>query len=231
MAITADIERKFADFKTQYKHLYDKEDWTYIEKNFFDSLGKKEVPGILMQVYGALEINNSPAKFYRRHLRLIKNRFPLTGNIVEIGFGYVPGLGTMIAHEQLRLGAGTITLYDPLLVEEKPKYSNMTLRKEEFKSNTDISNYDLVIGIMACEATESILENAIKNHKDFYVAMCGCVHADYGFYPGYYMTPEDYQELVIDGAKKLIKEYNHGHLGITRLENTELNYPILYNKK
>ena len=231
MIVTADIERKFDNFKIQYKHLYSKEDWEYIENNFFKRLGDAEVPDLLMQVYAALDIKKSPAKFYHRHLRLIRNRFPLTGNIIEIGSGKIPGFADMIAHEQLKLGAGTITIYDPQLLEETPKYSNMTLHKEEFYRDTDISNYDLVLGLMACEATESILENAIKNHKDFYVAMCGCVHADYGFYPGMYISPEFYQAQVIEGARRLIKEYNHGHLGVTRLKNTGLNYPILYNKK
>ncbi len=230
--IKSDVKNKFAKFKEQYQHLYSKEAWQYIEDYFFEQLKEKDAPDILMQIYSELKINPSPARFYHRHLRLIKKLFPLDGNIIEIGSGMIPAFANLVANEQRKIKAGTITLYEPLLLPEKPKYSNMTFHKETFTTETDLTNYDLVLGIMPCEATESILENAIKSRKDFYVAMCGCVHSPLSYFYGYYsISPELYQSHVINNAIKLSKEYDNGEIEVTRLKNTELDYPILYNRR
>ena len=39
-----------------------------------------------------------------------------------------------------------------------------------------LKDSDLIAGLFPCEATEPIIEEACKYDKDFYVAMCGCVH-------------------------------------------------------
>lgn len=232
MIITTEIKKKFENFKLQYQSLYSEEAWQYIEENFFKGLEENDAPDILMQIYSFLDIKPSPARFYHRHLKLLKNLFPINGNIIDIGSGMIPAFGTLVAAEQRKIGAGTITLYDPLLLDMAPKYPNMILQKQTFSSDTDISSYDLVTGIMPCEATESILNAAIKNRKDFYVAMCGCVHSPLDYFYGFYGTsPELYQRMVIEDTKALLKEYDNGTLVVTNLKNTELNYPILYNRR
>lgn len=233
MAISPKLKSRFQRFADKYSSKYSDSAWEYIEENFFKELHSNCAPDILMQVYSELEINPSPAMFYHKHLRLLKKLFPIDGNIVEVGSGRIPAFANLLAREQIHIGKGTITLYEPLLVELNPKYPNMTLHKEYFNTDTDISNADLVVGIMPCEATESILESAISNQKDFYVAMCGCVHSPWeSMYPfGFSTSPEIYQQQVIEKAKKLMKEYNMGELEVTRLKNTEIDYPILYNKK
>lgn len=226
------LENRFREFASKYASLYSKDAWEFIENNFYNNIHKRCAPDILMQVYAELGLYQSPAKFYHRHLKIIKDNFPIDGNIIDIGSGMIPSFANLMASEQRRLGKGTITIYEPLLLEMTPKYSNMELHKEDFTTNTDISKYDLVTGIMPCGATESILESAIKNRKNFYVAMCGCVHSPLSYFYGYLGTsPELYQEKVIEDAKELMKTYDNGTLIITRLKNTEINYPILYNKK
>jgi hypothetical protein len=107
----------------------------------------------------------------------------------------------------------------------------MTLHKTEFTSDTHIKEFDLLTGILPCGATESIVENACRNQKDFYIAMCGCTHFDYIPW-GMYVTPEMYQDHVIDKTKRLLKEYDNGTLIVERLEGEkDLDYPILYNRK
>lgn len=232
MVITKKTTDKFQVFKERYQQLYTEEAWKYIEENFFDGLKEKDAPDILMQVYSFLGINPSPARFYRRHLKLLRDNFPITGNVIEIGSGMLPAFAYLIANEQRKIGSGTITIYEPLLVEAFPKYSNMVFHKELFSHDTDITDYDLVTGIMPCEATETILESAIRNRKDFYVAMCGCVHSPMSYFYGLYGTsPELYQQRVIEDARALSKKYDNGEIEVTRLKNTELDYPILYNKR
>ena len=73
--------------------------------------------------------------------------------------------------------------------------------------------------------------SVLDNQKDFYIAMCGCTHFDYIPW-GMYVTPEMYQDHVIDKTKRLLKEYDNGTLIVERLEGEkDLDYPILYNRK
>ena len=84
---------------------------------------------------------------------------------------------------------------------------------------------------MPCEATELIIEQACRNQKDFYVAMCGCTHFDYIPW-GMYVSSEMYQDHVIRKTEQLLKEYDNGELVIERLDdNYAIDYPILYNRK
>ena len=227
-----ELKTKFARFAKKYQSLYPEEAWDYIEKEVYNGYKENDAPDILMQIYSELKINHSPARFYQHHLHLIKDNFPIDGNVVDVASGMIPAFANLLAEEQLRIGKGTVTIYEPLLVSMDPKYPNITIHKEEFTRDTDISNCDLVTGIMPCDATEIILESAIRNHKNFYVAMCGCAHDPMAYYLGYMgIAPAMYQERVIDETKKLLKKYDGGTLEVTNLKNTELNYPILYNKK
>ena len=222
----------FKRFKAKYKDLYPEGAWEFIEKEFPKQIDTKSAPDILMQIYTELNLNNKGTIFYRRHLKLLRELFPITGNLLEIGSGYIPSFANLIANEQLKLNSGTITIYEPNLVSLKPKYPNMTLHKEEFTTSTDVSQYDLITALLPCEATETIIESACKNRKDFYIAMCGCVHSDLGYFYGYMSTsPLLYQNQLIDKAERLLKEYDNGTLEITKLNNHPINYPILYNRR
>lgn len=222
---------RFNAFKEKYKDLYSKEAWDYIEEHFFSDLHEFEVPDILMQVYSELGVYPSPAIYYRQHLKELKSHFNLDRNILDVGSGMIPAFANLIAEEQIRLGKGTITVYDPVLVQTVPKFDNMMLHRELFDENTDISSYDLITGLMTCEVTPLLIERAINNDKDFYIAMCGCVHAPLRSMSGLVGTsPDIYQEMVIDKAKTLIKDKNR-ELFVTRIHNNPHNYPVLYSKK
>jgi len=227
------LQSRFNKFKAQYQSQYEPEAWQYIEEHFFEDIHSDEAPDILLQVYEELGLFPSGGMFYHKHLKLLKKLFPIDGNIVEVGSGRIPAFANLLASEQGKIGKGTITLYEPLLVQLEPKYSNMTFHKEFFDEDTDISKADLVVGIMPCDATESILANAIKHNIDFYVAMCGCVHSPLSSMSmfGYGTSPEIYQHEVIENAHALIKEYASYHMEVTQLKNTPLNYPILYSRR
>ncbi len=227
-----DIDILFQEFKNKYKSMYEDYEWEYIEKNFHKYLSSKHTANKLMQIYGELQIYPSPASFYLRHLELVEENFPLDGNIVEVSSGHFPVFAEEIAKRQLGIGKGTITLYEPLLFKMTPKYPNMTLHKEEFTEQTDLTGADLVIGIHPCQATWAILRNAIKNKKDFYVAMCGCDHTPGVEYMDYMeQSPYFFQQDTIEMAKELLKKYPNGTLEVTTLKDYPINYPILYNKK
>ncbi len=225
------ISQLYNEFKKKYKHKYSRTAWEYIEENFWTFVFSNTAPDILMQIYHEIGIEAESGNFYQEHLKRIDSLFGLDKNILDVGSGMIPAFAEKVAHEQLRIGKGTITIYEPELLLKKPKYPNMTLHKKEFTSNTRIKEFDLVTGIMPCDATESIIESACQNGKDFYVAMCGCTHFDY--IPWYMVvTPESYQEYVIGQTLRMLEHYDNGTLVVEKLsDNYAIDYPILYNRK
>lgn len=218
-------------FAKKYRSKYSEKTWKFIEENFWTYVYSNTAPDLLMQICTELGLESPDGNFYKEHVKRLQERFDIGCNILDIGSGMIPAFANLLAHEQLRIGKGTITLYEPLLIDTKPKHRNMTLHKQEFTSDTHIKEFDLVTAIMPCEATELVISQACKNRKDFYVAMCGCVHFDYGYWD-MYVTPGMYQDHVISKAERLIKEHDMGELVVEQLDNSyDIDYPILYNRK
>ena len=226
-----EISVLFKEFSEKYRHSYSDYSWQFIEDNFWTYVFSNACPDILMQIYTELGIESSEGNFYKEHVKRIQERFDIGRNILDIASGRIPAFANSLAHEQLRIRKGTITLYEPLLIETKPKHRNMTLHKTEFTSEISIKEFDLLTGIMPCEATELIIEQACRNRKDFYVAMCGCTHFEYMPW-GMHVTSEMYQEHVIEKTLRWLKEYDNGELVIERLDDSyPIDFPILYNRK
>lgn len=227
-----EIARRFAEFKRNYQAKYNQDLWNYIEENFWCYVFSNCAPDVLMQVYSEMGIQHEQGDFYDEHIKRIKERFDISCNILDIASGEIPSFANKLAYEQLKLKKGTLTLYEPLLIDTKPKYPNMTLHRRNFTPKTRIKKFDLLTGILPCEATETIIEQACRNHKDFYIAMCGCVHLAEPYYFGSYISPHYYQNYVIDKTKKLLEKYGNGELEVSRLDSSyEIDYPILTNRR
>ena len=225
------INKKFFKFFKKYAHLYPKEAREFIKDNFASSIRNICQADILMQINQELGVTFPIPSFYEAHVNKIMELFDIGCHITDVASGMLPAFANLIASRQLKIGKGTITLYDPELLTTEPKYRNMTLHKEEFTTNTNISSSNLLVGILPCKATETIIESACTNHKDFYIAMCGCTHFKH-ITPYMLPSPELYQLEIIDLAEKLLKQYDNGKLVVEHLDdNYEINYPILYNKK
>lgn len=223
------IKLKFNEYLEKYSLNYTCEELDYIISNFEKFIYDKVAPDILMQIYEELGVEHRIGTFYQEHFNRIKYRFGLDRNILEIGSGKMPSFANKVACYQQTIQKGTITLYEPLLIIDEPKYPNMTLHKENFTQDTIIKDYDLLVGIFPCETTRLIIEKACQNNKDFYIAMCGCVHNSMHIYP---MTRSIYRNSIINTAAKLVEENNMGELVIDKLpEDYEIDYPILHNKR
>ena len=93
-----------------------------------------------------------------------------------------------------------------------------------------LKDSDLIAGLFPCEATEPIIEEACKYDKDFYVAMCGCVHFRNANIPYSESNSRLYQSYVIDLADRLVS--NNKELVVDMLDDKYLvPYPIIYTKK
>ena len=211
---------KLKRFMRLYGHLYSDHAKEFINENFIIYLEENMAPDILMQIYYATGLQPNCGPFYNAQ------------NILEIGSGRIPAFASQVASIQKRIGKGTITLYEPLLMNTKPKHKNMTLHKEDFTENVSIKEFDLIAGILPCEITETIIASSCKAQKDFYVAMCGCTHFEY-LSPYMSVNPYVYQDYVIKLTRDLLSEYDNGELVIDYLPEDEfgIDYPILYNRK
>lgn len=190
--------------------------------------GETEI-SMLLQKYSKLGTYNNG--FYLAHLNKIKQNFDIRCDVLDVASGTVPVFANLLAKEQLELGCGSVTLYDPRLILRLGKYDNMFCNKKYFSLDVDVSKYKLITGIFPCEVTDDIITSACINQKDFYVALCGCDHfaTDYDEYM--FSDAPIYEEYIIDRAKSLVKEYDNGILVVDRLNNSVFNYPILYNKR
>lgn len=222
------IKSKFLKYMERYKEKYTDIEKEYIYKNFNRFLYDNAGPDILMQIYSELDITHIDGDFYDEHLNKVKSIFGLDKNILEVASGYMPSFANKIAKYQQKIGKGTITLYEPLLIIDKPKYPNMKLHREEFKESTPIKDYDLLIGILTCEATTPLLEAALDNDKDFYVAMCGCAHENIF---GQLMPPSIYHDITINMVENRLRKKGQ-ELVVEHLpEEFEITYPILHNRR
>jgi len=224
------INDKFNIFLEKYSKMYDEETLKYIKQNFFNYIQTDFNGNVLFQVYSELGIYDN--EFYKAHLEKLKENFDIKCNVLDVASGIIPIFGNMLAKEQLKLGKGRVTLYDPKLILPAAKYSNMRLNKRSFKLDTDVSPYKLITGILPCEITETIIEAACINQKDFYIALCGCDHFNSKYDEYMFSDSPPYQEYLIDKAECLIQKYNNGKLIIDKLDDKySFDYPILYNKR
>lgn len=225
---------KFNDFLREYSKSYSPDVIDVIKRYFWKNQDCLTTLDVLMQIYQELGVYEGRESYYSYHLNNIGKLFNINSNIVEIGAGYIPSFANMIAREQLKNKKGTITIYDPCLIESSSRYQNMKLHKENFNYCMDVSNYDLMIGLLPCEATEEIIKSAIMNNKDFYISMCGCNHSNdpllwmFGFGMPYNM----YQMQMVELANDLMDEYNHNKEVVTCYMPDKYNvpYPVIYSK-
>ena len=171
---------------------------------------------------------------YIKYLDMLVKNFNINCNILEVGGGVVPIFAKYIAQHQLKTGSGTITVYDSRLLScDSKEFSNMTLIKEPVVGTTDLSIYDLIIGIMPCLGTDIMLKLIEKYKKDFFIALCGCDHTKYDIEDtyGHYGYRPSYNDYIIE-AKRICEENDLGELVIDYLPgSTSINNPIIFNKR
>ena len=224
-------QKRFQTFLSKYGSLYPEEVLKFIKKEFERGINYPCSIDILMQVYQEIGVNFSMPSFYEAHLKKLMSQFDIGCNVVDVASGRIPSFANLIAEEQLRIGKGTITLYDRALLPFRPKYANMFYKKELFTPETDTSNADLIVATLPCAATESIIENACRNHKKFYIAMCGCTHFD-PYEHRFDTSLNAYQQHIINLAELFVDQFDNGELYVDCLsDDYTINHPILYNKK
>ncbi len=102
---------------------------------------------------------------YQHFSKFIQAMYPDAKKILEVGCG-----GGDLSLLLTELG------YDVTAIDYI-KYNNLDQQgiefyEKEFTLDTDISEYDLVVGLHCCDATERVIRNCITNDKEFAVVIC-----------------------------------------------------------
>lgn len=182
------------------------------------------LPNILLQVYDELGILPDFMNPYKAFSELINKQFDIKDkNIVEIGGGTIPRLAIRLSDMQNR---GSITVYDPNLYIKKT-YPNMKLIKRNFYPISNVDNADLLVGLLPCGASASILKSSIRHDKDFMIALCDSCNF-YEYFDGY-EEDSNWPYSFIDAATKAVDESNLGKLKVKYLKEVGERYPIIYN--
>lgn len=219
-----DAKRMLIQYLIEYGKYYTEQDLNFIKYNFLSYLGLRSPDTRLSQIYSHLDMYKDDNDPYLGYLDRFEEHFNVDSNILDIASGCYPAWAEKIAIKQARLGSGSITIYDPKLVISKP-VGPMVLHKKCFNSSVSIQGFDVVTSILPCEVTNLVINSALENNKNFFVALCGCHNKKSD--NSSFFTHDD----IINKIYRNIKSYGNGTLEIDRLGNSYNNHlPILVYK-
>ena len=195
--------KNIKNFIDKYYYLYP----NYLQEEIDNKimLGFTNNNDTINQIYCYLNIDDKEINPYIYFYNYIVSKFGSNNNILEVGSGTIPILAKYFDKNK-------ITLMDKLLIDEF--YKDYNYLKESFDENTNIEKYDLIIGYNPCGATENIIKNAIKNNKDFCIALCGCC-----------FLPKEYNERTTDNWHKYLYQLAN------ELSNNEYEISLNYFDK
>lgn len=203
----------YNDFKKKYKNVLNEEELIYIHENC--ELGNHDLFAnyILNQFYVEFDLIEEEKNIYLNVLKKLKEVFSINGKrILEIGGGPIPQFAKLISND-----VESITVMDPCITFNNGK-DNIHTERRYFTPFTDITNYDIIVALMACKTSESIIYNCMNNKKDFFIVFCPCLNEDLN--------------KIISFANNMIAINNMGVLKEEELkEQPDFNNPILYNKR
>lgn len=169
------VRKNFDEYINTYGHLYPDYVKEFIEAHFLDESFEIDFfPDVLHQVYSKVGAYDFVDNFYDLCINEIKKDYSLDGHILDVGCGFYPAFAERVAHLQ-HDGSVTAMDYDLITTE----HGSVKLIKGTFTENTNLAKYDLVLGIMPCEATIPMIKNANKCDKDLFIQMCGCTHFEH----------------------------------------------------
>lgn len=220
-------ESKYQDALTYLKA--NLKDYTELETLFmFDNPNMIEsgnfIPSVMRQIYDEVGAFTEDNDLYGAFVNLLEENFDIDSNIVEVGCGVIPSVAKKIRLKQTK---GSVTVYDPRLSNNFESTNKFTLKREKFTEDTNIKKADLIIGFMPCEATEILIQQAVRNKKDFLVALCEGGHYSFDDY----FDTDSWTESILYLAEQGIKKNKLGELVKVDLKEYGNPYPIIYNKR
>ena len=221
-------KKMLMDFLNEYRNKYSGKDRVLLEMNLKDFLGTYWAPMEFFQIYSHLGLFEDKDNMYYGYYEKLAENFDINCNILDVACGCIPAFGEIVAKKQIELpnSKGTITVCDPALVLADESKGNMKLIKDKFNSLYDVSNYDLITGIMPCATTWDIIKSACENNKDFFIGLCGCPPDDYSYDDG-----ETFLDKNIEYAKKMCAKYDRDYNEVQLDSEYVVRMPVIYSKR
>ena len=145
-----------------------------------------------------------------RHL-ISKYNTTTTPKVLDVGAGRMCHLSTELGERGFKVVAidPKIRLKDNEIKQRKiQRIIKQPFYCDEYGNGTDISNFDLLVGLEPCDATEHIIRQGLKYEKPFEVSLCYQAHN--ALNGTKFATPEDWYEYL----QQISNEIN-----ITRIDN------------
>lgn len=217
--LSSSDKAKLVAFKEKYYQRY----VSYLQEELDNKLlnGFTNNNDTINQIYCCLQIVHDRFNYYLEFIKIIQKYFALENKkVLEVGAGSLPILASYLEFKAL-----SYDIMDPGTILEDVVGIKGKVIKEKFSLATNITDYDLLIGYNPCAATESMIRNCLKNHKEFIIALCGCA-----FLPESYKvrTNKQWQKYLLQIIEKLGQDYN---LYIEYFKDyLNIEYPILVMK-
>lgn len=146
--------------------------------------------------------------------------------ICDVGAGRICRLSSALA----RMGA-TMYAVDPNIRfsdKEARAHGIKSISKQKFicdeyapdGNGTDVSAYDLIVGLEPCDATEHIIRQALKYDKPFNVLLCYEAHK--ALNGTRFRTPEEWFEYLASISKEVKIERERNNFFATNVSEREL---------
>ncbi len=219
------------DYLNKYREKYSPGAIEYIINNFLNHEDLKGEADILMQIYDLLGLLDKSENYYLGFAETVAKKYGLDCRFLEVGGGYFPAFSYHLDQlQQEANSSGTITVYDPKLVVTG--LGNVHLRHSMFTSETSIDEFDVLVGIMPCDATKIMIKKATEAHKEFYIAMCGCIPDNELSKYSYMMMYTSPIPFWIDDVYGLAKEQTKDGFEVTYEDNPYgAPYPVISSRK
>lgn len=217
----------FQQYLKEYGEFYSESELEFMKDNFLEIDDISMTPDILLQIYAKFGILSKRENFYLGFAKMIGEMYGWDRDILEIAGGYYPIFSKYVSDYQSKKKKGTITVIDPKLVITE--LENVRLCRGEFHRDLDVSDFNLLVGISPCETTLDIVQSALINKKEFFIALCGCTNLGYGSMPfmmGYNMAYKFCVDMIYDLAREQEDEFT-----VNKQYVKNYPYPIIYSKR
>ena len=190
------IENILYEFLKQHKsHLPIENHFELLDYLEHEDVTSYFTSSFLAQVYEEAGLMKPECSIYYHMKQIIMQNFNIGSDFIEIGSGIFPVLGHSIRKEQIKIGAGNVTVYDSKVWSE---YSTTAvLKQENFTLDTKVNLNSILVGIFPCEAMNMMLEKSLNEELECCIALCGCNHSGIKFLP-----PREYHERLINYLSK-----------------------------
>ena len=217
-------QSKLLEFIDSKKDLYNEFEFDYVRNTFlhgrYDEVKRDEGIREVLDETGLLPDEDNIYKYFTD---FILSRCDINNKrIIEVGGGVFGRLSKRLSLKQQN---GVITIYDPRLDPTMKSDDRLIFKKEKFTRCTDVSDTDLLVGLMPCEGANPLVEQAIKYDKDFILWLCeGGPHGDIF---DYFEDADEWMDSLLYFASSDLEE--KGKKLYIKKEERLSPYPIITN--